>query len=98
MPQEEEFEDIIVTFTDDDGKEHYYIQEMVIPVADKRFALLVGLKDDDDLEECEVDEDNVLIAKIVVDENGEDEYIEPTDEEYDQAEEAYNALFDEADE
>ena len=41
-------------------------------------------------------DEDVLIAKIVVDENGEEEYIEPTDEEFLAVQEAYNALVDEA--
>ena len=45
---------------------------------------------------CEDDDEDVIIAKIVTNEDGEDEYVEPTDEEFEAVQQAYNALVDEA--
>ena len=40
------------------------------------------------------EEENVIIAKIVKDENGEDEYVDPTDEEFEKVQAVYNELCD----
>ena len=46
-------------------------------------------------EECGCEEEvDVILAKIVKDENGEVEYIEPTDEEFEIAQQAYEELMD----
>ena len=45
---------------------------------------------------CEDDDEDVIIAKIVTNDDGEDEYVEPTDEEFEAVQQAYNALVDEA--
>ena len=55
--------------------------------------VIYGLATDEDDESEE--EPEVIIAKIVVDENGEDLYIEPTDEEFEKVQAAYDSLFDE---
>ncbi|MBF1705127.1 MAG: DUF1292 domain-containing protein, partial [Selenomonas sp.] len=44
---------------------------------------------------CGEHDEDVLIAKIVMGESGEEEYIEPTDEEFDAVQRAYDALMDE---
>ena len=56
------------------------------------FALLVGLNVEND--ESFDEEENVIIAKIVKDENGEDEYVDPTDEEFEKVQAVYNELCD----
>ena len=43
---EEEIQDSIVVLTDDEGNESYFIEEMVLPVGDKQFAILVGINED----------------------------------------------------
>ena len=40
-------------------------------------------------------DDEVIIAKIIVNENGQEEYIEPTDEEFEKVQEAYEKYLDE---
>lgn len=87
-----EDESAVVEMVDDDGNVFLYTEEMIIELDNKRFAILVELPDED--EELE-DEPEVIIAKIVVDDDGEDLYIDPTDEEFKQAQEAYDKLFDE---
>ena len=94
---EENFdEDIVIEMTDTDGNVFLYSEEMIIPVDGENFALLIAIHDDDE-EEFD-DEDEVIIAKIVLNEDGEEEYIEPTDEEFERVQQAYEKLMDEADE
>jgi uncharacterized protein YrzB (UPF0473 family) len=93
-----EDEDMIVVFTDDDGNEYYYREDLVIELEDnKKFAVLIGVTpegedgcgcDDDDCE-CEGD---VYIARIEADENGEETYVDPTDEEFEMVREAYEEI------
>ncbi len=98
---QENNDDIIVIMTDDEGNEFYYREEMIIPVGVEKFALLVGIHDEHDEHPegcgcgCEEGDEDVLIAKIVPDENGEDTYIEPTDEEFEAVQKAYDALVEE---
>ena len=85
-------ENIVVEFQDDAGNSLYYKQEMIITVDGMDFALLVGLNVEND--ESFDEEENVIIAKIVKDENGEDEYVDPTDEEFEKVQAVYNELCD----
>ena len=97
---EEEIQDSIVVLTDDEGNESYFIEEMVLPVGDKQFAILVGINEDccED-EEChchEEDEDeNVIIARIEFNEEGEPEYVAPPDEEFEAVKVAYEKFWEE---
>ena len=108
--REEEFldEDILVEMSDDEGNVYYYAEEMVIPVNGENFAILVAVHDEDeehehhchcheDGGECDCDDDEVIIAKIVLNADGEEEYVEPTDEEFDAVQDAYERLMYEAD-
>ncbi len=101
IPNEEEFSDddgIIVEMTDEDGNSYFYVEEMVIPVGNDRFALLVELHDEHEHGEgcgCGCEDDDVIIAKIVTNADGEDEYIEPTDEEFEAVQAAYEKILDE---
>ena len=91
--------DVLIEMTDEEGNVFYYTEEMIIPVDGVNFALLVEVKDDnhDHCEHCDCgcEDDDVIIAKIIVNENGEEEYIEPTDEEFAKVQEAYEKLLDE---
>lgn len=94
-------EEKVVCFEDEDGNEYYYQEEMIIPVGDQKYALLVGIHDDEHEHGCGCgcggeDDEDVIIAKIIKGDDGEDEYVEPTDEEFEAVEKAYNALVDEA--
>ena len=95
MP-EAETEEQIVIMTDEEGNEFYYREEMVIPVDDKNFAMLVAIdacacEDEDCNCEHEEDEDpDVFIARVDFDEDGEPIYLDPTDEEF----EAVKAVYD----
>ena len=106
---EGEGEDILVEMTDDEGNVYYYSEEMIIPVGEERFAILVEVHEGDEEhehhchcgecgDECDCEEGDVIIAKIVLNEDGEEEYIEPTDEEFEAVQAAYENLMYEADE
>ena len=100
-------EEEIVVITDEDGNEMYFREEMVIPVGEKSFAVLSALDADDcgcEDEECHChdeeddDEDNVIIARIDFDEDGNEIYLGPTDEEFEEVKAAYEKLVAEWDE
>ncbi len=86
LKEQDAIEEQVVVITDEDGKEYYYFEEEVIQVGDKRFAILVSVEKQCSCEDeaCACDEDEAIIAKIEVDENGEDVYCNPTDDEYDE--------------
>ena len=90
-------DEIIVEMTDEDGNVYYYVEEMIIPVGEERYALLVAAEPEEHVcedEDCDCDEGDVIIAKIVVNADGEDEYVEPTDEEFEAVQKAYDKLMD----
>ena len=110
MPMDEEQmvgdDEIIVVMTDDEGNEYYYVQELILEVQGDKYALLVPTCEDEE-EQChchdhahdheEDDEDSAFFAKMVLDESGEEAYVEPTDEEFEAVLAAYEALMDEED-
>ncbi|MBE8951824.1 MAG: DUF1292 domain-containing protein [Quinella sp. 1Q7] len=98
-------DDFLVEMTDEEGNVFYYVEEMIIPVDGVNFALLVAVKDEHDHGadcdcdcDCGCDDDDVIIAKIVTGADGQEEYVEPTDEEFDKVQAAYEKLLDEDDE
>ena len=98
--------DVIVEMTDEEGNSYYYREEMIIPVGDDKFALLIGIHDEEEEEEhahscgcgCGEHDEDVLIAKVVMGDDGEEEYVEPTDEEFDAVQRDYDALMDDEEE
>ena len=44
----QEEEGVVVVMTDEDGNEYYYEEEMIIPVGDEKYALLIGIHNDED--------------------------------------------------
>ena len=98
--------DVIVEMTDEEGNSYYYREEMIIPVGDDKFALLIGIHDEEEEEEhahscgcgCGEHDEDVLIAKVVMGDDGEEEYVEPTDKEFDAVQRAYDALMDDEEE
>ena len=100
-----EDDELIVVMTDEEGNEYYYREELIIPVGEDRFALLVEIQEDDcedgyddDGCDCGCGDENVVIAKIVVDENGEEVYVDPTDEEFEAVQKAYDELMEDDEE
>lgn len=98
--------DVIVEMTDEEGNSYYYREEMIIPVGDDKFALLIGIHDEEEEEGhahscgcgCGEHDEDVLIAKVIMGDDGEEEYVEPTDEEFDAVQRAYDALMDDEEE
>ncbi|MPN31512.1 hypothetical protein SDC9_178986 [bioreactor metagenome] len=69
---------------------------MIIPIGEKRYAILVSIDDAECGCGCEAGhEEDVYIARIDVDESGEEVYVDPTDEEFEQVREAYEELMEE---
>ena len=108
---EEDFDDeegIIVEMSDEEGNVYYYSEEMVIPIGDDNFAILVEIPNEEHHHahgegcdcggDCDCGEGDVIIAKIIINEDGEEEYIEPTDEEFDKVQEVYDQILYESDE
>ena len=44
----DEQDELVVVMTDEEGNEFYYREELIIPVGDKKFALLVGINEDEE--------------------------------------------------
>jgi len=86
----------VIMVTDEQGNESYYLEEMVIPMDHKNFAMLTELGKDG--EEPEDGEDNVIIARIEFNENGDPIYLDPTDEEFEKVKAAYEQIMDELEE
>lgn len=97
MAEHEELhdDDVIVVMTNEDGDECYYREEMIIPIGEERFAVLIALtaSSEEELESAE-EGDEATIAKIVT-EDGEDIYTDPTDEEFDAVRRTYELLAEE---
>lgn len=120
----DETDEVIIVMTDEAGNETYYCEEMIIPVGEDHFALLVPALSDEDEDEAhdhehahgdghhhhdheggcccgkhgahaeEKEEDAAFFAKIVLDENGEEAYVEPSDEEFEAVCRAYEKLLE----
>lgn len=104
MSEEKEFEDVeeqeqIVEIVDSEGNKTYFIEEMLLPVGDKTFSILVETKADEDMEaeDVEDEEENVIVAKVEFDQDGEPMYLDPTDEEYEQFKVAYEQMLQDED-
>ena len=92
---ETEDQEAVVVITDEKGNETYYLEEMVIPMDSKNFALLTQIPENDDTDPD--DEDNVIIARVDFDENGDPVDLDPTDEEFEAVRKAYEEIMDEMD-
>ncbi len=97
---EEMEEEQIIVVSDEEGNELYYREELVFPVGDDTYAILVGIDIEAcDHEDCDChdgeDEENIIIAKVEFDESGEPAYVSPSDEEFEKVRAAYEAMFSE---
>lgn len=86
---EEKMEAVPVIITGPDGQEREYVEEKVIPFASEKFAVLVALPDYADQVEDGLD---IILTKMVTNENGEVEYIPPTDKEFEAVAEIYEKM------
>jgi len=91
----------VVVMTDEEGNEYYYREEVIIPLGEKRFAILVPINIDEDECSCdcgcEEEETDIYIARIDLDENNEEIYVDPSDEEFEEVRQAYEDLLAEED-
>lgn len=79
---------VIVTITGPDGKEQDFAEDVVIPWMGKKFSVLVAIPEkEEDMEDPEI-----ILARIDTDEAGEAVYVPPTDEEYDAVSEIYDNM------
>lgn len=79
---EELIEENVIVFSDEEGNEYYYQEDIVIPIDGKQFAVLVPVDEECECEgecDCEV---ALVVARIDADETGEAVYVDPTDEEH----------------
>jgi len=90
-----EDQEAVVVITDEKGNESYYLEEMVIPMDGKNFALLTQIPEEDNTDPEE--EDNVIIARVDFDDKGDPVYLDPTDEEFEAVRKAYEEIMDEMD-
>ena len=99
----EETEDQVVVLQDNEGKDNYFRIDMVYPVAKKTYAVLVPIipETGEDLGcDCE-DHDHehadgdgaAFIVKVDFDEKGEEGFVVPTEEEFEEATAAYEKLY-----
>ena len=86
---EEKMEAVPVIITGPDGQEREYVEEKVIPFDGEKFAVLVALPDYADQVEDGLD---IILTKMVTNENGEVEYIPPTDKEFEVVAEIYEKM------
>jgi uncharacterized protein YrzB (UPF0473 family) len=91
-----EAEDMIVVFTDEEGNELYYREDLVIEIENKKFAVLVPVANEEGGCGCgeEACEEDVYIARIDM-EDGEETYVDPTDEEFEMVRQAYEEILEE---
>ena len=87
----------IIEMVDDNGEKAYYGVDMVIPMEKNNFAILVGIILDEKGDFKDVDEENVVISRIEFDENGEEVYVAPTEQEFEDVKEAYEKMLEEWD-
>ncbi len=94
-------DELLIEMTDEEGNTYYYVEEFIVPVGEERYAFLSPVHDEehecchDDDCDCDCDcEDEIIIAKIV-EEEGEEIYVEPTDEEFMRVQEEYERLVQE---
>ena len=46
---EEMDDELVVVMTDEEGNEYYYREEMIVPVGDKQYAILIPIDEDERL-------------------------------------------------
>lgn len=89
----EQENDDVIEMVDEDNKKHYFYEEMQFNVGNERYALLSFIKNDED-GEAVFDQGDQTIARIVTNDEGEDEYFSPDDEEFAVAMKVYEELAD----
>jgi uncharacterized protein YrzB (UPF0473 family) len=102
---QDEAEDQVVVLTDNEGKENYFRIDMVYPVGQNTYAVLVPIDAEtgedlgcgcgcDEHEHAHAEEDgDAFIVKVDFNEKGEEGFVVPTEAEFQEATAAYEKLF-----
>ena len=79
-------------FTDEEGQDHCFVVESRFKVGKDDYVALLEVDPSIFEEEDEEEEPNIILAKVVTDENGEVDIQVPTDAEFEKALKVYEAL------
>lgn len=89
----------LLILTDEEGNEHHTVVVEQFSVGDKDYVVLLPINPEGCDDDCECSfcngEEEAFLLKVVMNEQGEEEYVEPTEEEFAEAEAAYAELQDE---
>ncbi len=89
MQDNQQNEKDIIEMVDENDQVHYFYEEMQFEADGKTYALISAVGEDEELEE----NDNTIV-RVIINEDGEEEYYSPDDDEFDKAVEAYEQLMD----
>ncbi|MCI5836574.1 MAG: DUF1292 domain-containing protein [Veillonellaceae bacterium] len=95
MHKEERQQDeevVIVQIEGPDGSEEFFAQDIIIPHDGKEFAVLVALPQEDEV--ADDFEPDIILARLDMGEDGEVEYVSPTEEEFEAVEKIYDDMFE----
>ncbi len=95
---DQEEQDEVVVMTDDQGQEHLFRLDLAFPVETKTYAVLVPLdpetgEDAASGPEDDGEEGEAFIVQMEFDEEGEESFLIPEEEEFQEALQAYEKLF-----
>lgn len=89
----------LLVLTDEEGKEHHTVVVDQFSVGEKDYVVLLPINPEGCDDDCECSfctgEEEAFLLKVITNEQGEEEYVEPTEEEFAEAEAAYAELQDE---
>ena len=83
----------VLQFEDEDGNTQSFVEDVVINYKDQQFAVLAQIPNEDDDPEGQ-DETYMILARIEVNEQGEEEYVtlDENDEDFDAVVEIYENM------
>lgn len=86
----------LLVLTDEEGKDHHTVIVDQFTVNEKDYVVLLPINPEGCDDNCECSfctgEEEAFLLKVITNEQGEEEYVEPTEEEFDEAEAAYDEL------
>ena len=89
----------LLVLTDEEGKEHPTVVVDQFSVGENDYVVLLPINPEGCDDDCECSfcsgEEEAFLLKVITNEQGEEEYVEPTEEEFAEAEAAYAELQDE---
>lgn len=84
----EEKQPVLVKITGPDGTERAFVEDVVIPYDGKEFAVLVSIPESKE----DTSVPDIVLTRKVRGDNGEDEYLSPSDEEFEAVAELYSKM------